>query len=83
MTRAETATVVTASTSASTVVAPSRQKGVSIASLTALDDRRLEILLRQQFKKIAHWVSQQTVMMKSKIKYDVVDKNVHGPKIVN
>ena len=53
-------------------------KGVTIAKISDLNDMQLERLLRAQFRRNVHAFTQNVIR---DIRYNVVDKNVHGPVI--
>ena len=62
---------------------PKKKTGVSIAPIqySKLTDLELERVIRYELKKNPHLIKRHGRILN--VKYDVVEKNVHGPKIVN
>jgi len=62
---------------------PKKKTGVSIAPIqySKLTDLELERVIRYELKKNPHLIKRHGRILN--VKYDVVEKNIHGPKIVN
>ena len=83
----EIQTVTEASTAATSAIGNASKngdrpiKGIVINQICALSDKQLERLLRVQFRRNAKLFSEDVVIRD--IKYDVVDKNIRGPRLTS